>query len=339
MAREVSRGRALGRMDARVSGVPPSAAHLTAARMRAALAGLAAAVLAAISGRLARRQRRARFRRAASRRAPPARSSCRCASRASCSRRWSAQRLRCRAPRCSRRCAIRWRAPTSSASRAARPWPPSGALAFLPASALGDALVPVVAFAGAAGASALVYRLVARARPHRAVHAVARGGDLQHVRGVVHSADQRGGGLVALAFHRVLAHGRHRDPARTGCSRSSASLSRPAAPFSCAEAPALNLLALGDESAEQLGVDLVACRRRVFVASALLVGTVVSLTGVITFGGLDRAARAQACARQRQPAAGARVDARGRRVPRAVRRGREYSSPRPRSCPSGRSRR
>ncbi|RMD83679.1 MAG: iron ABC transporter permease [Candidatus Dadabacteria bacterium] len=52
------------------------------------------------------------------------------------------------------------------------------------------------------------------------------------------------------------------------------------------DALALNLLALGDDSAEHLGVDLGAVRRRVFLASALLVGAVVSLTGVITFVGL-----------------------------------------------------
>jgi iron complex transport system permease protein len=52
------------------------------------------------------------------------------------------------------------------------------------------------------------------------------------------------------------------------------------------EAPTLNLLALGDDAAEQLGVDLAASRRRVFGASSLLVGASVALTGVITFVGL-----------------------------------------------------
>lgn len=52
------------------------------------------------------------------------------------------------------------------------------------------------------------------------------------------------------------------------------------------DAPSLNLLALGDETAEHLGVDLAVVRRRVFAASALLAGAVVSLTGVITFVGL-----------------------------------------------------
>ena len=52
------------------------------------------------------------------------------------------------------------------------------------------------------------------------------------------------------------------------------------------DARSLDLLALGDETAEQLGVNLRRVRTRVFGASALLVGAVVSLTGVIAFVGL-----------------------------------------------------
>jgi iron complex transport system permease protein len=52
------------------------------------------------------------------------------------------------------------------------------------------------------------------------------------------------------------------------------------------EARTLDLLALGDETAEHLGVDLGASRRRVFAAASLMVGAVVALTGVITFVGL-----------------------------------------------------
>lgn len=52
------------------------------------------------------------------------------------------------------------------------------------------------------------------------------------------------------------------------------------------EARSLDLLALGDETAEHLGVDLGASRRRVFAAASLMVGAVVALTGVITFVGL-----------------------------------------------------
>ena len=48
----------------------------------------------------------------------------------------------------------------------------------------------------------------------------------------------------------------------------------------------LNLLALGEESARQLGVDAERLKRRVFLAAALLTGTVVAFTGPIGFVGL-----------------------------------------------------
>jgi iron complex transport system permease protein len=48
----------------------------------------------------------------------------------------------------------------------------------------------------------------------------------------------------------------------------------------------LNLLALGEEAAVQLGVDAEALKRRIFLAAALLTGTVVAFTGPIGFVGL-----------------------------------------------------
>jgi iron complex transport system permease protein len=48
----------------------------------------------------------------------------------------------------------------------------------------------------------------------------------------------------------------------------------------------LNLLALGEEAAGQLGVDAERLKRRVFVGAALLTGTVVAFTGPIGFVGL-----------------------------------------------------
>jgi iron complex transport system permease protein len=48
----------------------------------------------------------------------------------------------------------------------------------------------------------------------------------------------------------------------------------------------LNLLALGEESALQLGVDAERLKRRVFLAAALLTGTVVAFSGPISFVGL-----------------------------------------------------
>jgi iron complex transport system permease protein len=51
-------------------------------------------------------------------------------------------------------------------------------------------------------------------------------------------------------------------------------------------APALNLLAAGEESAASLGVEIERVRRAVFVAAALLVGAAVSVSGMISFVGL-----------------------------------------------------
>lgn len=52
------------------------------------------------------------------------------------------------------------------------------------------------------------------------------------------------------------------------------------------DAGRLNLLALGDESAEHLGVDVRALERRTLLASSLVIGSIVSLTGLIGFVGL-----------------------------------------------------
>jgi iron complex transport system permease protein len=52
------------------------------------------------------------------------------------------------------------------------------------------------------------------------------------------------------------------------------------------QARELNLLSLGEEAASQLGVDVHRVRRATFIASALLVGAVVSVSGMIGFVGL-----------------------------------------------------
>lgn len=51
-------------------------------------------------------------------------------------------------------------------------------------------------------------------------------------------------------------------------------------------AASLNLLALGEESAASLGVDVARLERRVLFASSLVVGAIVSMTGLIGFVGL-----------------------------------------------------
>ena len=52
------------------------------------------------------------------------------------------------------------------------------------------------------------------------------------------------------------------------------------------DAGRLNLLALGDESAIHLGVDVRALERRTFLACSFVVGAIVSVTGLIGFVGL-----------------------------------------------------
>ena len=48
----------------------------------------------------------------------------------------------------------------------------------------------------------------------------------------------------------------------------------------------LNLLSLGDESAAELGVDVDRLRRTIFVATSVMIGAAVSVSGIISFVGL-----------------------------------------------------
>jgi iron complex transport system permease protein len=58
------------------------------------------------------------------------------------------------------------------------------------------------------------------------------------------------------------------------------------AAFLIRDAGRLNLLALGDEPAQHLGLDVQALERRTFVVGSLVVGAIVSATGLIGFVGL-----------------------------------------------------
>ena len=63
-------------------------------------------------------------------------------------------------------------------------------------------------------------------------------------------------------------------------------LSASAAAVLWTQARSLNLLALGEETAAQLGADVARVRRTSFLASAVLVGAAVSVSGVVGFVGL-----------------------------------------------------
>jgi len=158
-------------------------------------------------------------------------------------------------------------------------------LAFLPAGALASGLVPVVAFAGATASSLLVFQLAhvrGRLDPYTQVlvgvtfntfaaalillvHALV---DLRRSHSIVFW--MMGG--IAIEPYPVVAL--------------AALLVGAATAVLLREARSLDLLALGDEQARALGADADAVRRRVFLASSMLVGAVVSLCGIITFVGL-----------------------------------------------------
>jgi ABC-type Fe3+-siderophore transport system permease subunit len=123
--------------------------------------------------------------------------------------------------------------------------------------------VPIIAFGGAAGSSALVYRLsLVRGRidPYTQVLVGVIFNTFTAALILLISAIVE---LSAHALDRVLVDGRHRDPPVSGTARRRAG-GRGRRAVLIHEAPALNLLALGDEGAEMLGVNLSRCRRRVF---------------------------------------------------------------------------
>ena len=159
------------------------------------------------------------------------------------------------------------------------------ALAFLPHSGSADALVPVISFAGAGASSVLVYRLSlvrGRLEPYTQVLVgvvfntfaaalillISALADLSRSHSIVFWL------MGGIAIHPYPVLGLVFVATIAG------------ALVLVRESRSLDLLALGDETAELLGVDLARSRRRVFAASAILVGGVVSLTGVITFVGL-----------------------------------------------------
>jgi iron complex transport system permease protein len=159
------------------------------------------------------------------------------------------------------------------------------ALAFLPAAPLGLATVPMFAFCGAAGAGALVYRLSlvrGRLEPYTQVLVgvifntfaaslillISAMVDLVRSNSIVFWLM---GGITIQPYSVVVV-------VAVLVFAGAAALLR--------EARALDLLALGDETAEHLGIDVAATRRRVFAAASLLVGSVVAMSGIVSFVGL-----------------------------------------------------
>jgi iron complex transport system permease protein len=160
------------------------------------------------------------------------------------------------------------------------------ALGLDAAGVMGALLVPAAAFAGGLGATLLVYGVARGAR------AGVSGASIL-LAGVMVNAIA----AAAITFLKTLV-----PPSRAlGLMRwltgfidltSSTTLAIVAlyAAAGCAvllrDAARLNLLSLGDEAAEALGLDVGALERRVFLASSCVVGAIVSVTGLIGFVGL-----------------------------------------------------
>jgi iron complex transport system permease protein len=146
-------------------------------------------------------------------------------------------------------------------------------------------LVPLAAFAGALGSIAIV-SLGARAGGRTTPHAVL-------LVGVVFNALA----AAALMLVNALASYMHAQGVlfwiMGSLSTQSYGLIAGAAVYTLAgvgwlvrHAQDLNLLATGEESARQLGVEVERTRRAVFFAASLLVGAAVSVSGMIGFVGL-----------------------------------------------------
>ena len=161
----------------------------------------------------------------------------------------------------------------------------AGVLALVAGADPVSPLVPLAAFVGALGAIAIV-SLGARAGGRTTPYAVL-------LVGVVFNA------LAAAALMLVNALASYTQAQGVlfwimgSLSTQSYGLVAGAASYAVAglgwlmvHAQDLNLLAAGEEGAQQLGVDVERTRRAVFLASSLLVGAAVSVSGMIGFVGL-----------------------------------------------------
>lgn len=150
---------------------------------------------------------------------------------------------------------------------------------------LGAAVVPLAALAGGMGATALVQAL-ARSPGEKGSERVLLAGVV--VNSIASSAITFLKTLVSASKAQELLFwlvGFLDVPSPTTLVVLSLYLAAGAA-FLLADAGNLNVIALGDAEAHHLGVDVVALERRVLVACSLVVGAIVSVTGLIGFVGL-----------------------------------------------------
>jgi iron complex transport system permease protein len=158
------------------------------------------------------------------------------------------------------------------------------ALGLDAAALLGAAGIPAVAFAGGVAATAVVWTLVRAGRG---------GGASILLAGVVVNAIA---GACITLIESIAAPGRVQslvwwlmgflDVPSWGQLAFVAAYVAGGLAVLVADAARMNVLALGDEPAESLGVDVRALERRTFFACAAVVGAIVSVTGLIGFVGL-----------------------------------------------------
>ncbi len=150
---------------------------------------------------------------------------------------------------------------------------------------LGGAAVPLVAFAGALGASLLLYA-VASTGGRAPAHSLLLTGVVFNAFAsslivfVTSAADLS---RVASVFLWLIGSVRLVEPALLA---GVALLFAFGLAIALRHAYALNLLAQGDETASHLGVDVPRVRRQVLAASALMIGASVAVSGLIGFVGL-----------------------------------------------------
>lgn len=160
-----------------------------------------------------------------------------------------------------------------------------GVLALVLGVGLGPAAIPGCAFLGALGATALLYWIAGsagRAPAHSlllcGVVFNAFAGSLIVFVTVAFDASRMAGVFIWL-----IGSIRHVDPwmiAVVGA------LLAAGLAVGVYHAYALNLLSLGDEAAAHLGVDVVRLRRRTLLATALMIGASVAVSGLVGFVGL-----------------------------------------------------
>jgi iron complex transport system permease protein len=153
------------------------------------------------------------------------------------------------------------------------------------ATALGASIVPLFALVGGLGATALVHTLASAAPESRGASVLLAG---VVVNAIASAAITFVKTLVSQSKAQELLFwltGFLDVPSRGSLAAMAVYVSVGAIVL-LRDAARLNLLALGDSAAEHLGVSVRGVERRTYLASSLVVGAIVSVTGLIGFVGL-----------------------------------------------------